>query len=454
MKKIAIFLAVIMLFCSVSVTVFAKDNIPVSAEIIETESGDFHVTVYAQSPRKLVSFITVIEYDVTLYSLSEGYASTSEASDGETVENFSGAWVFGSLADKTGCAGAFISYSGASKNGRVAACEFIIHPETIRKSADDIKVYVKEYVTDDNDEENDIYKKTPVSVTEDNGAASDKFEFLTGETVTITEIKSDDKILFIPEIINGLTVRALVTDKGTENPFVVFGRNVLRVEKGVFSPESTVISPVGSAPESSAKLVNGKYFSYSEGVTVDLKKPVFYTADYLVTDDNTLFSGNCQYSVEASHKLLEYWGTGTSITLENGDSEGEFYLCVMGDVNGDSVCDVLDVMLCEEYVSGNESLGEIEIKSTEFTADSVVDVQDYAQLVNLALEQDYSVFEGVRGDLNGDYAVDVLDLLAFNRLSQNPRLTVEEKAMLDFNNDGKINSSDALVLELLIESFQ
>ena len=454
MKKLAIFLAVVMLFCSVSVTAFAKDNIPVSAEIIETEDGDFHVTVYAHSPRKLVSFITVIEYDVTLYSLSEGYASTSKAPDGEAIENFSGAWVFGSLADKTGCAGAFISYSGASKNGRVAACEFIIHPETTRKSADDLKVYIKEYVTDDNDEENDIYKKTPISFSEDNADASVNFEFLMGETVTITEIKSDDEILFIPEIINGLTVRALATDKGSENPFIVFGRNVLRVDKGAISVKSTVISPMGSAPESAAKSVDGIYFSYSDGVTVDLKNPVFYTADYLVTSGDGLFSGNCQYSVEASHKLLEYWGTGTSITLKNGNDEGDFYLCVMGDVNGDSVCDVLDVMLCEGYVSGNESLGDIPLKSTEFTADNMVDVQDYAQLVNLALEQDYSVFDGVRGDLNGDYAVDVLDVFAFNRISQSSSLTLEERAKMDFNNDGKIDSSDALVLELLIESFQ
>ncbi len=453
MKKTAIFLVVIMMLSVFSITAFAKNNIPVSAELSETTDGDIRIVIYTENPEKLVSFFTVIEYDVSLYSLKDAYACTTELSDGEGVENFTGSWVFGNLADKTGCVGAFVSYSGVTKNGRVAACEFIIHPETSRKNINDLKVYVKEYITDDDDEENDIYKKTPVNFTEDDAEASDNFEYVMAETVTLTGIKATNDVVFIPESIEGRVVRSLVTETPPRNAFLVFGRNVLRADKGVFNSENTVISPVGSAPEASAKLSGSKYFSYSEKVVADLKKPVFYTYQNLVNDGKVLFESTFEYGVEPSHKFLSYWGTGTEITLTNGDNKCVFSLCVKGDINGDSVCDVLDTMLCERYVNGFENLQGVELESTELTGDDEVDVQDYAQIVNQSLEGEGLAFEGVRGDLNGDYTVDVLDAFAFNKLSRQTNLSTEEKARLDFNNDGKIDLSDGIILELLIESF-
>ena len=453
MKKTAIFLVVIMVLSVFSITAFAKNNVPVSVEIYETATEDIRLVIYTENPEKLVSFFTVIEYDVKLYSLKDAFACTTELSDGESVENFTGSWVFGNLADKTGCVGAFVSYSGVTKNGRVAACEFIIHPETSRKNINDLKVYVKEYITDDDDEENDIYKKTPVNFTGDDADASDDFEYVIAETVTLTGIKATDDVVFVPESIEGSVVRSLVSETPLEPPFLVFGRNVLRADKGVFNSENTVVSPVGSAPEASAKLSGSEIFSYNENVAVSLDELVFFTYKYLVTDGKALFESSFDYGVEPSHKYLSYWGTGTEITLTNGDNKCVFSLCVKGDINGDSVCDVLDTMLCERYVNGFENLQGVELESTELTGDDEVDVQDYAQIVNQSLEGDGLAFEGVRGDLNGDYTVDVLDAFAFNKLSKQTNLSTEEKARLDFNNDGKIDLSDGIILELLIESF-
>ncbi len=453
MKKIAIFLAVVMLVCVFSITAFAKNNIPVSAEFSETDDGNIRVVVYAENPEKLVSFFTLVEYDMSLYSLEKAEASSTELADGEKVDNFSGVWVFGNLADKTGSAGAFVSYNGFSKNGRVAACEFIIRPETSRKNAEDIKVYVKEYITDDGDEENDIYKKTAVNFTEADVDVSGKFEYFIKETVTITSVKTNDELVFIPENIDGVIVRSFVPENPSENNFIVFGRNVLRADKGIFNSYNTVVAPIGSAPEASAKLSGSEWFSYKENVVADLKEPVFYTHQYLVDDRASLFESSVEYTVNPSHKTLEYLGTGTEIIIENSSKKCTFSLCVTGDINGDSVCDVLDTMLCERYVNGFENLSDIALKSTEFTEDGTVDVQDYAQMVNQALDGEGSVFEGVRGDLNGDYVVDVLDVFAFNKLSQKPNLSVEEKAKLDFNNDEKIDFADVQMLEMLVEFF-
>ena len=453
MKKLSIFLVVAMLASVFSVKAFANNNIPVSAELSETADGNFRIVVYAENPEKLVSFFTLVEYDMSLYSLEKAEASSSALADGERAENLSGMWVFGNLADKTGSVGAFVSYNGFSKVGRIAACEFIIHPETSRKNAKDIRIYVKEYITDDGDEENDIYKKTPVSLTEADVDISGKFQYFIGETTTITSIKTNDEIVFIPENIDGVIVRSLVTEAPFENSFIVCGRNVLRADKGVFKGDNTVISPVGSAPEASVKLSEGKWFSYNEDVAVDLKEPVFYTHQYLVNSSTSLFEGSAQYTVNPSHKTLGYLGTNTEIIIENGGKKCTFALCVMGDINGDSVCDVLDTMLCERYVNSFEDLNDVALKSTEFTGDGEVDVHDYAQMVNLSLGDENLVFEGVRGDLNGDYVVDVLDAFAFNKLLDNPDISVEEKAKTDFNNDGKISSADADILQMLIESF-
>lgn len=452
MKKVAALLAVVMCFCACFITATAQSNIPVSAVISETDNGDIYVVLYSKNPEKLVSFFTVIEYDTTLYSFKDAKASTTESSDGTLSENFTGAWAFGKLADGTGCAGAFVSYSGVTRKGDIPACEFIIHPETSRKDVNDIKIFVKEYITDDGDEENDIRKKTPVNFKETDVDISEIFDYSGGETVTITSIKTDDKMVFIPENIEGLTVRSINTDKPLSNTFAVFGRNVLHIGENVFCSENTAVAPENSAPVAAVKIAGGSFFSYRENVVADLNEPVFYTHQYLVNQGETLFETNAGYEVLPSHKTGGFWGTGTVITLKSSDSSADFELCVKGDINGDSVCDVLDVMLCERYVNSLDELTYISRKSAEFTGENVVDVNDYAQLVNQSLDGGYTVFDGVRGDLNGDYAIDILDIAVLNKMIKS-ELTQSQKIRADLDNDGKITSSDINLLELLIESF-
>lgn len=452
MKKIAVLLSIVMLFGSFCITAFAGNNIPAKAVFSETEDGDISVVVYAKSPEKLVSFFTVLEYDAALYSMKSAKASVTEQQDGTLTENFSGMWVFGKLADGTGCVGAFVSYNGVTKRGEISACEFIIHPETSRKNAADIKVFIKEYITEDNNEENDIYQKTPMNFTQAEVDVSDIFDYSTDEAVTITGIKNNNDVIFIPDFIKGLSVRFFKLSSPAQNDFLVFGRNVLSVEKKAFTDENMIIAPVGSAPSAAAKLSGGKSFFYRENVTADLKEPIFYTHEALVTTGTALFETDEDYSASPSNKIGGYWGTGTKITLKNGEAEAEFLLSVKGDINGDSVCDILDTMLCERYINGSEQLSRIAEKSTEFTGDDVVDVQDYTRIVNQSLEGENKVFDGVRGDFNGDYAVDILDVFAFNKMI-NGNLSDEEKIKADLNNDGIIDFADTKILEILVDTF-
>lgn len=455
MKKTAIFLCVVLMFSIFSITSFAQDTIPVSAEVSETSEGDLCIVVYVQNVEKLISLNAVLEYDTSVYNLKSAKASTSTDSYGEETDNISGLWVFGNLTDGSGCVGAFVAFGGISKTAKTAACEFVLESSNGKFNIDEIDLSIKELITEDNDEENDIYEKVLIPFKEPTVDLSDVFGYeIQGETVNITEFKTNDDVIFIPRYIEGLTVRSVNLKNIAENPFVVFDRNVLNVGNNVFSSDSTVIAPFRSAPTAAVTKAGGKYLGYYENITPDLSENVLYTDQYLVNDSNMIFFCTADFSVQPSHSTMKnYWGTGTVITLKNGENSAEFSLCVKGDINGDSVCDALDTVFAERYVNDLYDLQQIEKKSADFDGDNKVTAQDYTQLVNLALGSDYKIFDGIRGDLNGDYAVDTLDIFVFNRKISDNSMSAEEKAKLDFDNNGVLNSADRDILNELVDMF-
>ncbi len=455
MRKTAIFLCVVLMFSIFSITSFAQDTIPVSAEVSETSEGDLCIIVYVEDVEKLISLNAVLEYDTSVYNLKSAKASTSTNSYGHEVDNISGLWVFGNLADGSGCVGAFVAFGGISKTPKTAACEFVLESQNGQFNIDEIVLSIKELITEDNDEENDIYQKVVIPFKKPAVDLSGVFGYeIQGETVNVTEFKTNDDVIFIPRYIEGLTVRSVKLENTAENPFVVFDRNVLNVGENVFSSCNTVIAPFRSAPTAAVIKADGKYLGYYENVTPDLNEKVLYTDQYLVNDSNMIFFCTADFSVEPSHTTIKnYWGTGTVITLKNGENSAEFTLCVKGDINGDSVCDALDTIFAERYVNDLYDLRQIEKKSTDFDGDNIVTAQDYTQLVNLALSSEYKIFDGIRGDLNGDYAVDILDIFVFNKKIADNSFSAEEKAKLDFDNNGVLDSFDREILKELVDVF-
>ncbi len=455
MKKIAIFLSVVLLFSVFSITSFAQNNIPVSAEVSETTEGNLRIVVYVEDVEKLISLNAVLEYDTSVYNLKSAKASTSTDSNGDEKDNISGVWVFGNLADGSGCVGAFVAFGGITKTAKTAACEFILESEDGEFNTDEIVLSIKELITEDNDEENDICEKVLIPFKAPTVDLLGVFGYeIQGETVNITEFKTNDDVIFIPRYIEGLTVRSVNLKNIAENPFVVFDRNVLNVGDNVFSSDGTVIAPFRSAPTAAVTKAGGKYLGYYENITPDLSERVLYTDRYLVNDSNMIFSCTADFSVQPSHSTMKnYWGTGTVIDIKNGENSADFTLCVKGDINGDSVCDVLDTVFVERYVNDLYDLQQIEKKSADFDGDNKATAQDYTQLVNLALGSDYKIFHGIRGDLNGDYAVDTLDVFVFNRKISDNSMTAQEKAKLDFDNNGVLNSADRDILNELVDMF-
>ena len=80
---------------------------------------------------------------------------------------------------------------------------------------------------------------------------------------------------------------------------------------------------------------------------------------------------------------------GTSSTIfvyKSGALQNPLNLVVRGDVNGDSVCDVIDCASVENAVSKNSSLSGMNFCAADSDGNSEIDVLDYQAIVNKALE--------------------------------------------------------------------
>ncbi len=453
MKKFSLLLACVLLLSVFSVTAYAQD-IPVRVEFSEKDDV-VDILVFVNNVTKLVSMRVVVEYNATEYKYKLGEEVTYTDENGDEYANLPGMWAFGALSGGKGCTCAFVSINGVTKNSETAVCRFTIEAVDGSTDKSDFKVSVTELITDDNDEENDIYGKTIISMGD---ALFDKpvvFNTVSyADTLTLTEIITENDVVFIPENIDGRVLRRVKTESDIRIPFLVFGRNVLGVNAGAFSEKTTIIAPEGSAPVAVARKDSRKYLEYNENIVIDTESKLILTDVFLANKSDAMFSGNAEYRIVPSYKYAGgYFGTGSKVEIVSGNKKLEMTLCVKGDVNGDSVCDVIDVVLCEKIINSAMSADALEKVSMDMDNNGELNIADYSAIVNIALDGEYKIFEGVKGDINGDYVVDVLDVVAFNGFLADTDLSVEEKTMCDFDNDGKITPEDKEILIELVMNF-
>ncbi len=82
-----------------------------------------------------------------------------------------------------------------------------------------------------------------------------------------------------------------------------------------------------------------------------------------------------------------YYGTGSKVQVldDNGVQVDEYTLVVRGDVNGDSVCDVIDCMLLELAKNDHTELAGIYLTAADLTENGDIDVDDFEAVVNKAI---------------------------------------------------------------------
>lgn len=98
------------------------------------------------------------------------------------------------------------------------------------------------------------------------------------------------------------------------------------------------------------------------------------------------------YTAEAtpsySKNGVELYGTGSVVNIYNneGETEGTYTVVVTGDLDGDAVCDVLDVAMTERMANSHASADVAQIYAANGCVSDKIDVSSYQNVVNMALE--------------------------------------------------------------------
>ncbi len=123
---------------------------------------------------------------------------------------------------------------------------------------------------------------------------------------------------------------------------------------------------------------------------IDYDNNVIVTGNQLIDDILSLIyvTGNKSNFVLGSMYVngAYIFGTGSTITIYQGNERTEYTLVVQGDTNGDGVCDVLDAAQVGNYVNGvGDSANYHSTYAADSDGDGVVGVMDYSSVVNKAL---------------------------------------------------------------------
>lgn len=126
--------------------------------------------------------------------------------------------------------------------------------------------------------------------------------------------------------------------------------------------------------------------------TVDLAKlsiKTTVTGRNDITDLIKVADNASHYAIPSySNGEEDFFGTGSSVVVYlNGEPESVFSLVVYGDLNGDSVCDVLDCAEIEKAYSKQITLSGSYFSAADMNNNNKIDSRDYQNAVNKALAE-------------------------------------------------------------------
>ncbi len=113
---------------------------------------------------------------------------------------------------------------------------------------------------------------------------------------------------------------------------------------------------------------------------------VIFTDTFCCDNIANLITVNSAFNFTVNANNETSYGTGVSITISYQDFEvSEYTLIVNGDLNGDSVCDVLDASEAEKYATEKKEPSLTEIYAANANVSDTIDAQSYQNVVNIAL---------------------------------------------------------------------
>ncbi|MEE1502920.1 MAG: BspA family leucine-rich repeat surface protein [Acutalibacteraceae bacterium] len=123
-----------------------------------------------------------------------------------------------------------------------------------------------------------------------------------------------------------------------------------------------------------------------EGTSIDFEEKVIFTEKLALKNIDGLFI--CPIGVRTEMNVLDeygFCGTGTQITVNDGNDSSEYILVVKGDVDKDGVCDVLDATVTQLYANGFYEPTREEIYAANGCVSEEIDVMSYQNVVNKCL---------------------------------------------------------------------
>ena len=102
-----------------------------------------------------------------------------------------------------------------------------------------------------------------------------------------------------------------------------------------------------------------------------------YTDEYSLQENEAIY-----YTLYVGYPNNNYWGSANGKYYYEEDDSVE---CTAGDVNGDSITNVIDIVNLVNYILGSGSFDENQLCAADMNGDGIINVIDIVNLVNLIL---------------------------------------------------------------------
>lgn len=124
--------------------------------------------------------------------------------------------------------------------------------------------------------------------------------------------------------------------------------------------------------------------------TINFKDFMLFTSETekTILTDIVTFGDNGKYIPVPSYTSgsTDYFGTGSSfIVYTNGVPNTTFQIVVYGDINGDSICNVIDCFEVEKAANEHKELIDIYSLAADTDQNGIIDATDYQDIVNRAM---------------------------------------------------------------------
>ena len=116
--------------------------------------------------------------------------------------------------------------------------------------------------------------------------------------------------------------------------------------------------------------------------SIDYENKVIFLSKEMCKDISSIISNGTSASSTTETSFPGFFGTGSKYNVEIGNENVEFTVVVDGDLNGDSVCDVLDSAIAALYSSGKKTPSPEEIYAANGEYSDTIGIEAYQSIVN------------------------------------------------------------------------